>query len=505
MREWLSSPEFLVKGHRLLRLYSYYSLFLALLLLVAASLDQSHSLIGSLNPELMLSCAVLYVFLAASFSAGINLKPDPQLATGYIFFEIILLNVVMLVSGGLNSGLLSIIAIPVVISNLLTPGVLGYGVAAWTSIAVSFCQIYLADDMEAQAILSTGLYGFLCFILAFGTQNLSTHLKSALNLAAEQSARLRGFQRFSQQALLNLPDAIIACDKTHRVLFFNYQAGILFEVKENQPLPDALIEAQKKGSIATSKGNFYLTKISPIDSPQGFYLLKIEDSSRVAQEAQQVKLASLGRLTASIAHEIRNPLSAMRQAAQLLKETDQQGTHDRLTHIIEHNSLRINRIIEDMLMLAKRKETNSKALDMHEFLQNFKQNLAEFGLTIAIKFYCQRELTVFFDESHLQQILQNLCTNAQRYAIKKSGENAEIIIRAKATDLGQVQLDIIDNGGGLSVQQREFLFEPFYTSEPTGTGLGLYVCRELCEANRASIHYLAAPDGACFRLTLRSA
>lgn len=505
MAYWFSASELLVKGKRLLRLYSYYSLLLALLLLVAASIDQDHVLIGSLQPDWVLTGCVLYVFFAAVFSASVSLKPDPQIATGYMFFEIVLLNSIMFASGGLNSGLLSIIAIPVVISNLLTPGILGYGVAAWTSITVIYMQNYLAQDTDAQALLNSGLYGFLCFILAWGTQSLARLLKSALSSAEESNSRLKSFQRFSQQALLNLPDAIIACDKDNRVLFFNHKAALWFAPKEGQPLDENLILAAETGQIKNDSGLFFIRKTRPTDSTQGYYLLSIEDSKRIAQEAQQFKLASLGRLTASIAHEIRNPLSSMRQAAQILNEkVEAESQIQKLTQIIEQNSLRINRIIEDMLQLARRKETSSKTLDLNLYLAQFKQQFQSHQTDIKLSIQCQKNTQVFFDSNHLQQVLINLCSNAARYAKQHSGENAQIIISAGASE-DLICLDISDNGGGLNAQQRNLVFEPFYTSESNGTGLGLYVCKELCEANQASIHYIDIANGACFRLLLRKA
>jgi two-component system sensor histidine kinase PilS (NtrC family) len=502
---WFSASELLVKGKRLLRLYSYYSLLLALLLLVATSIDQDHVLIGALEPDWVLTCCVLYVFFAAVFSASASLKPDPQIATGYIFFEIVLLNIIMFASGGLNSGLLSIIAIPVVISNLLTPNVLGYGVAAWTSITVIYMQNYLAQDTDAQALLNSGLYGFLCFILAWGTQNLSKLLKSALSSVEESNSRLKSFQRFSQQALLHLPDAIIVCDKEDKALFFNNKATLWFAPKENQKIAEELLAAIEKGQLQNEHGVFYIRKTRPIDNTQGYYLLSIEDSKRITQEAQQFKLASLGRLTASIAHEIRNPLSAMRQAAQILNEkVEAESDNKKLTQIIEQNSLRINRIIEDMLQLARRKETSSKVLDLNLYLTQFKQQFQSHQAGIKLTVQCQKDTQVFFDSNHLQQVLINLCSNAARYAIQHSGQDAQIYLNA--TTIGDyIQLDINDNGGGLNAQQRNLVFEPFYTSENNGTGLGLYVCKELCEANQASIHYLDIPNGACFRLLLRKA
>lgn len=505
MNRWFLPSELIVRGNRLLRLYSYYSLFLALLLITVTALDDSNTIVGAVIPHWMQWTAVLYVVCTTLFSILASRNPDPQLAVSFVFLEIALLCTMMLASGGLNTGFASLVMIPVVIANLLAPGVLGYGVAAWTTLAVFYTQYVLGAHTDPQDMVSAGLYGFLAFILAWFTQSLAGRLNSTLALASEQATRIRRLQRFSQQALMDMPDGIIACDQQHRILFFNQRARLWFSLQEGQPLPALL---RSNGGLRTVErdGEKLLLRKVELNGPEpGDYLLEIEDSARVAAEAQQFKLASLGRLTASIAHEIRNPLSALRQASQLLGETPYlQDSERHLTRIIEQQCLRINRTIEDILQLSRKRPSVAGPLLLAPWLASFCQQFRDLhtGTAFTFNWHCPADLSVRFDSGHLQQILHNLCANGLRYARRQAGDQARLTLVAQALTPHRVQLDVIDNGGGISSDFLNGLFEPFHTSEHSGTGLGLYICRELCEANQASIQYHPVPNGACFRLLL---
>lgn len=500
-------PIFVLQGTRLLRLYSFYSLFLAIVLLVITVLDQDHSIMGSQRPLLMLVCAISYVILAAVFSAIAVATPDPEITTGYIFIEIVLLSCMMLASGGLGTGFPSLIAISVVISNLLAPGLFGYGAAAWTTITIIYTQVFLTNSLDSQDTVSIGLYGFLCFMLSWITQSLARRLNSALTLASTQAQHIQHLQQLSQQALQSLPNAIVACNQEHQVLFANEQAHKWFALQEGQGLPDDLVFDGVHQSLKQQTRTFLIHKMPLVDADKAVYLLDIQDSARISAEAQQLKLASLGRLTASIAHEIRNPLSALKQSAQLLKEAPYlQTVEQQLCQIIEQQSERINKIIEDILQLSRRKQATPEVFQLKPWLQQFSDEFRQlyFYEEFQINVHCPVTVSVMFDSNHLQQVLSNLCGNALRYIIQNSRSNARLNLVVKPHDEGRVQLDVLDNGGGISAEQQRHLFEPFYTSEHNGTGLGLYLCRELCEANQARIHYEEIPNGSCFRIIINA-
>ncbi|MDO5103279.1 MAG: histidine kinase dimerization/phospho-acceptor domain-containing protein [Lautropia sp.] len=213
----------------------------------------------------------------------------------------------------------------------------------------------------------------------------------------------------------------------------------------------------------------------------------LEDLKRVEDRAQQLKLASMGRLSASIAHEIRNPLGAIRHAGNLLAEQVQAPHHKRLTAIIENSTLRIDRIIEDVLSMARRGATREslslpvwQAQFMPEFLAD-KQVPPE-----RIVWQFDTDQPMLFDPNHLRQVMVNLLVNALRYASEVPGA---IRVCWCLDAQGKAQLWVLDDGPGIEAAQRQHLFEPFFTTEARGTGLGLHMTQELCTANGASIRY----------------
>lgn len=507
MRQRLSPSSFVVNGNRLLRLYSGYSLLLALLLLLTTVLDADNVIFGGQQPLLMLSSAAIYVLLAAFFAGLAGFKPDAQLATGYIFIEVVILTTMMYATGGLATGFPSLIAIAVVISNLLNPGLLGYGVAAWTTLAMLYTQILMPEDYDSQTTFTVGLYGFLCFILSWITQSLSRRLNSALSLADQQAMRIQRLQQLSQQALQSLDSGVVACNLQGKVLFINETAQHWLQLQEGDAVPIPLTAHSRASVLSLANQQLIIKKMALHGAHYGDYLVSLEDSAQLAAQAQQLKLASLGRLTASIAHEVRNPLSALKQAAQLLGEAGylQQG-EQQLTQIIDQQCDRINQVIENVLQLSRRKQAQAESFELQPWLQIFEK---EFRLAYLAEKYqftidCSPGLRIVFDRHHFRQVMNNLCSNALRHALKRSPQNARIHVKVTAKSATTAVVAVLDNGGGVEATQQQHLFEPFFTNEHKGTGLGLYLCRELCEANQARIDYQSVATGACFYITLTS-
>jgi two-component system, NtrC family, sensor histidine kinase PilS len=226
----------------------------------------------------------------------------------------------------------------------------------------------------------------------------------------------------------------------------------------------------------------------------------VQDQLEVEQRAQQLKLASMGRLSASIAHEIRNPLSAIRHANALIAESESiPATVKRLSAMVESNTVRINRIIEDVLSIARRGSNvlnvndlplQNPSLFIREWLREFseQEKLAEQRVVLDVR---ADSTTIHFDPNHLRQVLVNLVGNALRYSSSKKGA---VVILWRLQDK-QGELLVIDDGSGLSAEQRLHLFEPFFSSESSGVGLGLYLARELCVANGADLTYEPFVDG----------
>jgi two-component system sensor histidine kinase PilS (NtrC family) len=231
-------------------------------------------------------------------------------------------------------------------------------------------------------------------------------------------------------------------------------------------------------------------------------LVFLEDTSVVAERAQQSKLAALGRLSASIAHEIRNPVGAMSHAGQLLRESASLMPEDReLTEIIEKNGVRVSRIIENVLQLSRRDTTRQERFDVVDWLGVFVREYVETLQIDANRFHIDapahaRSIEVEFDPSHLHQVVWNLCDNALRHGGAPAEGAAHVELRAgRIASTGRPFLEVCDRGDGIDPAQAERIFEPFFTTGLGGTGLGLFISRELCQTNGALLVYEPRPGG----------
>jgi len=233
-------------------------------------------------------------------------------------------------------------------------------------------------------------------------------------------------------------------------------------------------------------------------------MIVLHDNEATEQQVQQRKLASLGRMSASIAHEIRNPLSAINHASELLSENpgiDPQNR--RITEIIREQSQRLNTIVEEVLTISRRTPSNLQNIDFSQWIAAFTEQfalehrLAENWCDVEISNLTSSKLE--FDPNHLQQIIDNLCSNALKYG---SIENGSIKIKFNNTDYTAI-IEVIDHGPGITAEEAEKIFEPFYTSSVNGTGLGLFICKELATLNHARLEQEnLSIQGSCFRLII---
>jgi len=230
-----------------------------------------------------------------------------------------------------------------------------------------------------------------------------------------------------------------------------------------------------------------------------FTVIYLEDLSKLEDQARQVKLAALGRLTANIAHEIRNPLAAITHAVELLREENRQPGRERLTRIIHDNAGRLDRMVKDVLELNRRDRVQAEAIRVGAFLVAFLDEFVQNEQLDRNAFALERngDGVVEFDRVHLQQVLWNLARNAWRHSRKSAGS-----VRLRLQRHGvRLELHVTDDGPGVARDLQSQLFEPFFTTYSAGTGLGLYIARELCAANGAALDYIDRATGADFRIT----
>jgi two-component system sensor histidine kinase PilS (NtrC family) len=248
--------------------------------------------------------------------------------------------------------------------------------------------------------------------------------------------------------------------------------------------------------LALPSGGQLRARFARTASTDGEYLLFLEDIGRIQERARELKLAALGRLTASIAHEIRNPLTAISHAGELLHEERRGAMQDRLLKILADNVARLDRIVADILELGRRDRIQPEALHLMRQCRQFVDSFtASRGVSAEVfELTGDEEATIMFDRNHFDQILWNLVDNAWRHSQGEPGSVRLGVVPDRAG--GRVQLHVIDDGPGVPESARAQIFEPFFTTHHSGTGLGLFIARELCEANGATLELeLAATCG----------
>jgi len=511
---------------RPLAYFNLYRLALSLLFLILFLLGPSPSILGSHSSSLFLGTAIFYVCFSV-FSVftirrrKISLQRQAQTQ---VLIDIIALTLLMHSSGGLTSGIGILIAIAIAGSSIILAGRQALLYAAIASLAVLGEQVYahLMGLFSTTAYTLAGILGTTFFATALLAHVLATRIRESEALAAQRGIDLANMERLNEYIIQHMDAGIIVVDENGRTRLVNESAWYLLGMpamedntllnKVSPELADMLLAwvkdpgATPKPFRAHSDSADILPKFTTLGrAPHGGVLILLEDSSHVTQQVQQMKLASLGRLTASIAHEIRNPLGAISHAAQLLAESPSLDKADlRLAEIIQSHSVRMNHIVENILQLSRRERSHPEVIELKAWTEDFAEefcsteNLSRDQLTVDIH---PENVTVQVDTSQLQQILWNLCTNAAKYG-HQDEEAVRIVIRGGITEesMGPF-LDIIDFGKGIDPEVAQQMFEPFFTTGTESTGLGLYITRELCECNKARLAYHAIPTGgSCFRI-----
>jgi two-component system sensor histidine kinase PilS (NtrC family) len=503
---------------RSLRYFSLYRLVLASVFVLAFGLTDGGGKLGSQSSSafavaasLYLVVAIGFLFMLAHWQRSFNLQLTVQVAC-----DIALLGVIMYASGGAKSGVAIMLVIVVAAAGLVGQGRLTLFYAALATLVVLGEQMLRMVEFGAQSedFLRTGLTCIGFFAAAVTAQLLSRRV-----MANEMLARQRGFEladqiRINQQVVRDMDDGILVVDASGRISLRNPQAESLLmtELPTNANLSacfPALAECllRRHGGQATVEilrvpgGQQLLARFLPPEAA-GKTLIYLQDLGRVQAQAQQIKLAALGRLTANIAHEIRNPLAAINHAAELLAEEQRAEIRSRLIRIIGDNSGRLNRLVSEILELGRRDRALPETIHLAVFIRQFVEEYAlqSSSARDRIRVTVDDQSEVVFDRTHLHRILENLVTNALRYAGEAPGA---VRIETVVSGTKRLELHVIDNGPGIPQAERGKVFEPFFTTHSNGTGLGLYIAKELCEANGAELELLESPTGAHFRIVAK--
>ncbi|QCF25111.1 sensor histidine kinase [Hydrocarboniclastica marina] len=511
---------------RLFRVYNHYrlaiSLVLVMLLIVDLEALQPQYRFPAFYQALVLGYFGLNAFIGFMLLAGF--QPHSRHTTVSVLVDLLVLHGMLFFSSGITSALANLIIISVAAGNILNPTRLGFFFAALAAIGslalAGWDAMVIGGGNTGDDIVRAGFLGILYFGVAFVLQNITRRLIFSEALASERAESIAALERLNHQIIQRMRTGIIVADPQGEVKLANEAAGELLlgerrASRDLERLPTPLQERLERWFAQPSHRTepFQVDIASPMlqanftrleQESDDRLLIFLDDTSKITQQAQQLKLASLGRLTAGIAHEVRNPLGAISHAAQLLAESDALNGPDRkMLDIIQRHAARVNTIIENVLELSRRRQPDARVHDLYlwtlERVTHY-QNDCDQHSDISLEPGSHRP-QARFDSSQMEQVLTNLIDNGLRYSEQETGARALDMSIGMAEDGERAYLDIRDRGPGISESQRASIFEPFYTTERTGTGLGLYLARELCEANQAQLALIDAGPGGCFRIT----
>lgn len=523
----------------LLRIFALYRLLVSGTLLLLLRQGSELTRLGQAAPETFTTAVQIYAGINLGILIAVNFLPRSLLGRSRVIALIVAFDILVIawftyLSDGIDSGLAPLILVAVAAGAILAASRVSIFLAALASLALLYEESYLAvvRNISFDGVFQAGVFGVLFFTVAMAIHSISRRLRESELVSLTQAAELADLERVNRQIIQRMRTGILVVDGDNDVRMGNQSAHALLGMgppqepqhsgespaqDHQQKLPDALASHmrewrentnyrarpfQANGESPEIRTNFSAVRAN---EPDGDVIVFIEDTGEIQQQAQQLKLAALGRLSASIAHEIRNPLGAIAHAAQLLNESEHIDRGDtRLIDIINNHSKRMNNVIENILELSRRRAPNPTRLELKPLLEEFVAQfcvaeLEEAEIAISMR---PVDASVRMDRSQLLQVLTNLAQNGLRYSLEHTGKLSLILQGGIDTTTDRPYLNVLDHGPGVPEENRATLFEPFFTTEHTGTGLGLYIAREMCEANQARLSYVALPDaGACFRIT----
>lgn len=504
---------------RALSLLNVFRLLLPMVLLVVFFFDSPGSSVGSVHPGLFIGVTVAYFAfgLVCIQTIQSRMPAAEWQALVQLIVDAIVFSLLIHASGGITSGLATLLVLPtggaatILRRRYALLGTSIVTLALLVETAISFMQ----GESTRPDFLITGLTGASLFTITLLALPFAARLRESEALAQQREIDLANLNELNEFIVQHLRESILVVDETDRVRLTNETAAQLLNggavapgaaLASVAPRLAYVLEAWRSqvsdrrdnvGEIVAADGGTIIRPhfVALSESGVGPVLIFLEDTSVIADRAQQSKLAALGRLSASIAHEIRNPVGAMSHASQLLRESPTLTDDDRhLTDIIEKNGIRVSHIIENVLQLSRRDSTKQERFDVTEWLVGF---VKEYGSTMQLDptafgietDRAPRRIEVHFDPSHLHQVVWNLCDNAFRHGAKAGTAGRVDIRTGRIAATGRPFLDVADRGDGVDPAQAERIFEPFFTTGAGGTGLGLFISRELCQTNGGMLLY----------------
>jgi two-component system sensor histidine kinase PilS (NtrC family) len=479
------------------------------------------------SPQLFFGVTTSYL----CFGLGSITLVRRRLASAYVqtilqaTVDLTLLMLLFHACGGIASGLGLLLLLPVGGLAFLLPPRSALFLAAIAAIAVLADTIWqqLSGHADIVSYATAGLLGIVLFAIAGAASFVASRMRESEDLVRQRDLDLANLAELSQYIVQHLRESLLVVDAADKIRLINESAAEI--LGDDHAVPGALVgevsprllyslttwrqsdrgENSPSSFVAADGARVIQPHFAPLGgAAPGPTLIFLEDTSLMAERVQQGKLAALGRLSASIAHEIRNPVGAMSHAGQLLAESPSIGPEERrLTDIIRNNSERVSTIINNVLQLSRREATKPTRLSLGDWIEEFFGEFCETMQVQRSRIGFQEEaddLEVRFDPSHLHQVLWNLCDNAIKYGEARSGISVEVKL-GRLNPSNRPFLEVADRGPGIEQNAVDRIFEPFFTGRKGGTGLGLFIARELCQLNRAILLYEPrGSDGSVFRI-----
>ena len=507
--------------------FALYRVLEALLLAVVAFSPGHLQLLTVVDTELLRQAAVAYLLLSLLFlwmsrRPGANL---PEQAGWGMGTDIAIAATALAAQQGLDAAIGLLLLFNICIGSLVVGPRLAISLALLAAAAV-FGEFALSSlaNREDRPLVEPAMFAVCYLAGAAFSQFLRHELARSEALANERSGEVADLAELNELVIRRMRTGVLVVDAHQRVRLFNEAAWALLGARgeartlhDLNPTLDAQLrrwrssgEVQPRSLRIGEEGPELLPRFAATGVHEELFLVFLDDSRHYSGRAEELTLATLGRLGASIAHEIRNPLSAILHAAQLLDESPGLPDADRrLLEIIQGQCRRMDGIVDSILGLARRERAQADVVDVPRLLRRFVADYATAHPLGAdqLEERSSGPLTALVDPRHLQQVLTVLVDNARAYG-RLPGQPARIALRAAPADgegvePGSLDIDVIDHGPGIPPAVAARLFEPFYTTSEHGTGLGLYIARQLVEANQGSLRFVpVAAGGACFRIRL---
>jgi two-component system sensor histidine kinase PilS (NtrC family) len=508
----------------IVRVFALYRLLIASALLAISMLPEFSSLLN-IEPHTRFSLSTALYMATAILTGAIVFKhyaTRESSAQLMLWSDILLLPLIMLSTGGFASSIGLLLALSFLLGSLSLQH--GYTVRALAATTLLIIAYWFSQHFSTDANLSlknSAILGIIYLLTGFLSSKLARHLNITEKIVLQQHLSLKNQIDVNAFIIQQLHSGALVIDHSYHIQYGNEAAWRLLGKRPQEeftPLRAISAELEKLLQQWKTSAESLLQESARMpfnhgtavrfcsfgSKTRGGILITLEDQKEIDNQVQQKKLASLGILTAGIAHEIRNPLSAIHQAAQLLEDSTRQNTQQmRLLEIIQTNTRRMNSQVEEILQLSRR-APNRKTLQLNQWLPPLIDEYRSASLTGNNRLTLETPDTpcsIDFDAEQLRQVLVNLITNAQQHSRPTEGELIiSVSVDCPAADDFTI-IDVSDNGEPIPQELIGQLFDPFFTTRHTGTGLGLYLSRELCLNNHANLEYIMLENSNTFRIS----